>query len=159
MSVNRITPWTAGATVALLLVALVVQPLWAESSQCGDCQVAWYNTAMSCNSGFSTPCSQYCPANTQYKMYMLSQCARSYAYNRCYDLCQLENPPQTSDCSSATCSESTCDNEFTQDGSLCGGSCNNCDAAGNSCNQLQVNPPPPPESLTPCFTYCGCGNP
>jgi hypothetical protein len=46
---ERLTPFTAGMAISLLLVALVVQPAWAENNACSDCMGYWQSTCMDGN--------------------------------------------------------------------------------------------------------------
>lgn len=166
---ERLTPFTGGASISLLIVALVVQPARAASAACYDCNRYWTNYVNSPNG----PCANM-PANPPYYR---QSCRDNFVWGKCegpqHDADGNEiyvngvrqmGPcsPQTtggspySDCGSEYCSE-----PFQCNGgdwtTTCTNLCGNCDEAGHNCNHLQRFSDS--IELSPCYQYCGCGSP
>ena len=150
--VDRLTPFTGGAAIAVLIVACVVQPAKAVTPACAACMDYW--TANSNKAG------QPCYGMTgQYLQLCISQqiqknCAKKVECATYTTPCFGDpgNPGYT-DCTSENCSYVSC---WEYNGTICTNFCNNCDANGTKCNQLQqVNK----SKFSPCLSYCGCGNP
>ncbi len=76
--IDRLTPVTAGMALALLAVALVVQPVRADSSLCTQCRTYWYYWL---NSGLNTTVCQGFPNPS----YQRNNCFDNYVSLKCGD--------------------------------------------------------------------------
>lgn len=150
----RLTPFTGGAALALLILALVMQPAHAMSPACTACQAYW-------NANATKP-GQPCAGMTGMAA---GYCTTSLVYAKCVAPLQApavspcggsSGPAVYADCASEACSVSYQCAFMTT--TACTGNCNGCDANGSVCNLLMITPIDRREILSPCKVYCGCGS-
>lgn len=150
----RLTPFTGGAALALMILGLVVHSAEASTPACLACQSYWTANATKAGQpcfGLTGQAAAFCTNSLVYE-----KCVRPHPPADSICLGPATNPGYT-DCASETCStmipcgigEST---------TSCTGFCAGCDSAGNSCNLLLIIPPPIEIKLSPCYNYCGCGS-
>jgi len=153
---ERLTPFTGVAAIAVLIVALVVQPALALTPACQACINFW---SANSDKKAGQPCFGIPPGP------QLQQCIQAQIDANCRKVvsnwpwgsyttpCPGSSGPGYTDCTLPECSFVSCDEWH---GTVCTKMCNSCDATHN-CNQLQQFVPV--VTLSPCYEYCGCGNP
>lgn len=151
----RLTPFTGGAALALLILGLVVDPAQAGTLECRQCLYTWR---------WDGPAAaQACAGKTGYE---LKHCRMELANEKCRTphppapgICADPAPPGGggyADCASDACSLTHyCGENLT---TSCTEYCAGCDSSGANCNPLPVLPPPPSWMPSHCHTYCGCGS-
>ena len=150
----RLTPFTGGAALALLILGLVVHPARAGTLECRQCQYTWRATgpaaAREC-AGKTGMEGMYCRSGLVYE-----KCVRPHP--PAASICLLPpGDPAYSDCASEACSLSVpCG--FEDSTTSCTDFCVGCDSAGNACNLLLIIPPKTKVGISPCYNYCGCGS-
>ncbi len=147
----RLTPFTGGAALALLILGLVVHPIQAGTLECRQCMYKWRSNgpdAAAACAGKTGMALSYCLSGMVYE-----KCVRPYppAVSPCGG---TSGPPAYTDCASEACSDMyPCRTMVT---TVCGGFCNGCSSSGGSCGQLLIDPPNDKEVLSYCKMYCGC---
>jgi hypothetical protein len=181
---QRLLPFSLGISLSLLLLGLITNPLFAQSSPCMSCQNFYYNLCKSKQplQGETTGCEHIDPkSNHGYGANMLDHCCRTYAKNKCYGPSPNDGNKYPCPDSGQTYEGKNCDSEYCsilacngagkfRNGSACLNFCNNCEVDGsatsNGCNQLRnneafrwVDDNQPFLLPSNCLSYCGCGNP
>ena len=151
------TPLSVGASLATLVVAVVVQPAWGQMTpQCSACQGYWYNQGEQGKFG--------CEGTVGYYR---EQCAWALVRAKCFNPVPgqsytepcwgKQNGDPYFNCGSDYCMMTTCPQWGA---SVCTNFCGTCNSSGNSCNLLKnKDPEPPPNLSSDCYYVCGCGNP
>ena len=165
---NKLLPYSFGSSLALIAIGLIVNPLWAQAAgtPCYYCTNYYYTQCL----------NETLPQCKGLKGYYKTQMAWALVSQNChipkgdgttYPCPSTSSNPKTGvDCENVQCGEMTCPalaGQYRQ-GSVCIEQCNNCDGNGTSCNMLKNT-----EALnwskkngvlpSPCYGYCGCGNP
>ncbi len=161
---ERLTPLTGGAAMALVVVAMVVQPAWAVTAACANCMSYW--NAHAADAGQPTPPGspppyQLCDglSGDQRQACISNRVSYECTKNKVKDSqgnilysMPCNGPPESwwySDCGSDTCSTSSGTYGSTCNTPLC----TSCDQIANACQEkLQ-----PGVIVSTSYVYCGCG--
>jgi hypothetical protein len=154
-----LTPFTAGMAIALLVVAVVVQPAWANNPQCSACMNYWTST---CINGKVAQCAGY-TGQMRYQCcynYATTECSKTVPGKSYKEPCPGDpGEPYYNDCTSLYCAilVDCIDKDGPYKGGTCSNICNVCDSNYNSCNTHTYYPEKQGVSNI-CTYYCGCGN-
>jgi len=106
--IDRVTPFTAGLALALLLVALVVQPVQADTTLCTQCRLRYYHAMDSgMNGGDPWACNALPKPSYQRNKcrddYVSHMCGDRYTGDPKYPCPGPDSGGELSDCSSEAC--------------------------------------------------------
>lgn len=181
-NLRNLLPYTSGFSVALLVMGMIVNPVFAQSggSACYICTNFWYSN---CMDGTLPQCQGF--PNTNMGQYQKMQMAWKLVSENCHFPTKLNmygqvietkpcpssqsNPQSGYSCESEKCGQFTCNVNYTispyfRPGSVCVELCRECELS-KDCSLLQNKEAIDYSKKTGvilssnCYGYCGCGSP